>query len=332
MLYVSRSCRGDVELTQQMSATSCPFALRGTNSTPGGTLTMYCGVRVEAVTNAAAYRQASHDCRRTVPGYVHVPRATVVTPSGRFRGWTALREDLAMRSARQKDLYRKTHGRRKTGNSKDFQRGIIWAGAEGEAYQVDQEKLKAGMARAVGRIAEEGGVNVVYIAFHDDETSPHCHFLLENFDYRDCRSANRRYRKAFLSRMQDIVAEELQPLGFKRGEPKECSGRRHRTVIEGHRIQQREAETKTQTLLEGVDALRDMSKSLQSRLHQRVSEYMKVLKIKTKNKDLQHRIQAIDNVTRSPYSSDQELQETIIEAQKIARKARSILDSQDIQR
>jgi len=75
-----------------------------------------------------------------------------------------------------------------------------------------------------------------------------------------------------------------------------------------------------------------MAKTIKSQLYQQVTHYMKVLKIKTKGKDLQERIQAIDDVTRTPGSSDQELQETIIEAKKIATEARSMLDSQDIQR
>lgn len=125
---------------------------------------------------------------------------------------------------RAKTDWKEFKGRAMQGNTNLFINGIITFGNEEsnlsrlELEELDQDELDKAAYNSVKRIANENGVNVLYLTKHLDETQIHYHYALENYNFTEHKTLAVQMRaKSSLKSLQDLVAEEFEYLGFYRG-------------------------------------------------------------------------------------------------------------------
>jgi hypothetical protein len=94
-----------------------------------------------------------------------------------------------------------------------------------------KDKLHQIGKNAIDEIIETLGSELYYVTVHyDEEGLPHFHFMMDGFD-KEGRSISMRSKdkkfKDIGSKLQDIVARHFKELGFKRGEKKTLTGKKH---------------------------------------------------------------------------------------------------------
>ncbi len=79
-------------------------------------------------------------------------------------------------------------------------------------------------------IASTYGAEIKYMTLHLDETTPHFHFSLSNFDDRGLSLYNQNKNRDFLSNLQNIGFKHFSKLGMDRGVSKDVSGVNHKNI------------------------------------------------------------------------------------------------------
>lgn len=79
-------------------------------------------------------------------------------------------------------------------------------------------------------IASTYGAEIKYMTLHLDETSPHFHWSLNNFNDRGLSLYNQNKNKDFLSNLQNIGFKHFSKLGMERGVSKEISSVNHKEI------------------------------------------------------------------------------------------------------
>lgn len=83
-------------------------------------------------------------------------------------------------------------------------------------------------------IAKIYKAEIRYMVFHLDETTPHFHFTLTNFDDRGLSLFGQNKNKEFLSNLQDIGFKHFGTLGMERGVSKNISEVNHISIKKFH--------------------------------------------------------------------------------------------------
>lgn len=79
-------------------------------------------------------------------------------------------------------------------------------------------------------IASTYGAEIKYMTLHLDETSPHFHWSLNNFNDRGLSLYNQNKNKDFLSNLQNIGFKHFSSLGMERGISKEINSVNHKEI------------------------------------------------------------------------------------------------------
>lgn len=98
----------------------------------------------------------------------------------------------------------------------------------GDKYSL--EELQQVSLKSLEQIKEKYKSEVRGLYLHLDETTPHFHFLLRNFNNEDMSLYNKNKNKKFLSELQDLVFENFKILGMKRGQKKEITKKTYKTT------------------------------------------------------------------------------------------------------
>ncbi|RBQ26932.1 plasmid recombination protein [Arcobacter sp. CECT 9188] len=80
------------------------------------------------------------------------------------------------------------------------------------------------------QIAAKYKTQIRGLYLHMDETTPHFHFLMRNFNDEDMSLYFKNKNKKFLSELQDLVFENFKILGMKRGQKKEITKKTYKTT------------------------------------------------------------------------------------------------------
>ena len=79
-------------------------------------------------------------------------------------------------------------------------------------------------------LASKINTELKYLVVHLDETTPHFHFALKNFDEAGMSIFHKIKNKEFLSQIQDLAFEHFKELGMNRGIKKEFTSKNYQTI------------------------------------------------------------------------------------------------------
>ena len=222
----------------------------------------FVSTRIKARGSAAAVQGIMHDTRFTIPGYLRRD------PDVKFHsfdedftiGFNGEKNDeikaycraSIMDSVReQQKIYKE-----KVGQKADLEGNWTITGvltfSEHSIDDVDNDKLLELGKKAVRKISAELGVKPLYVSLHLDEKTPHLHYQLENLNRETGRTVARTIKKPVLSKLQDIAGDVFSEIGLKRGQSRETTGRRYKTVAEGHREELKQNEKRIAEMREEI--------------------------------------------------------------------------------
>ena len=166
------------------------------------------------------------------------------------------------------EIYKAKHKR----NLRDFQ--STWTDGVltfSEAIHQDlgnkytQEDLIKVATSCANDIAKKYGTQLIYLTLHMDETTPHFHFSLKNYDENGLSLWKKNQNKEFLSQLQDIAFEHFKKLGMQRGISKEFTGKRYETIQKYHVRKEMELRDKVLNTQANYDKLqKEVEKDLKS--------------------------------------------------------------------
>ena len=222
----------------------------------------YVSTRIKAVGSAKAVQGLMHDTRFTVPGYLRRdPEVKFHSFEEDFTiGFNGEKNDeikaycrsSIMDSVRiQQAIYKEKVGQKADLEGNWAITGIITFSA-GSIEGVAHDKLLELGKKAVQKIAAELGVKPLYISLHLDEKTPHLHYQLENLNRETGRTVARTIKKPRLSKLQDIAGEVFSEIGLKRGQSRDTTGKRYKTVAEGHREELKQGEKRIAEMREEI--------------------------------------------------------------------------------
>lgn len=87
---------------------------------------------------------------------------------------------------------------------------------------------------AANEISKIYGGELKSLILHMDETTPHFHYHIKNFNDKGMSLFNQNKNKNFLSNLQDIGFKYFGKLGMNRGIKKEITGKRYETIEKYH--------------------------------------------------------------------------------------------------
>lgn len=154
--------------------------------------------------------------------------------------------DLKRREARMRYQYKEAHGRSMTKSFVPFVEGILAFSPEPfAAAGFDMEEWKARCLDFAADLAKSQNARMVYLSFHFDETTPHAHYIIENFDKVQKTTWQRVFGRQKCRELQDKAAAAFSEMGFSRGESKSITGNEHKSLIESHHIERQKTVAKT---------------------------------------------------------------------------------------
>ncbi|WEJ61881.1 hypothetical protein [Thiomicrorhabdus lithotrophica] len=93
--------------------------------------------------------------------------------------------------------------------------GFIGFGHDAQANSLDREKMDACAKEYVKTLCDRHGIELLYLIRHEDETTPHYHFLTTN--YNPATKHTIRLDRNLLRKEQDKIGESFSSMGLTRG-------------------------------------------------------------------------------------------------------------------
>lgn len=93
-----------------------------------------------------------------------------------------------------------------------------------------KEELSKVALNCARELAKQNGTELRYMVLHQDETTPHFHFALKNFDDSGHSIFHKIKHKHILQQIQDLAFKHFGKLGMKRGVSKEITGKNYQTI------------------------------------------------------------------------------------------------------
>lgn len=157
------------------------------------------------------------------------------------------------------------HCQRAKINTRWFMQGILIFSKE-QLQEVSTFDILITSTRFLDVLAKKLKTRVVWAGFHDDETSLHLQFGLENLD-SEAHTIQRRINKRVdqpernhlmtTTELQDMVGEHFSSLGFRRGISRDVTGAKHKEVRDVFRIEQAALKEKKGALISDLLDLYD---------------------------------------------------------------------------
>lgn len=208
----------------------------------------YVSVRIEPLNSRGYSAQIAHDYRTKVPNYIDQSKTHLNVNTKKPR---TLAERL--------EVHEKETGRTVRKDARIAYSGIITFSTEAQETikALDVERQKELYAEVAKSISKQLDVDLMYLSIHNDETSPHCHFMFKPYTKTDRKSL--RLNPKDLSRLQDTAGDAIFKLGYdiSRGKKKsvrvkdaiknnEIANIKHRNVRELHKTYKADMDVKAQ--------------------------------------------------------------------------------------
>jgi len=183
------------------------------------------------------------------------------------------------------------HCQRAKINTRWFMQGILIFSKE-QLQEVSTLDILITSTRFLDVLAEKLKTKVVWAGFHDDKTTLHLQFGLENLD-SEAHTIQRRINKRVdqpernhlmtTTELQDMVGEHFSSLGFRRGISRDVTGAKHKEVRDVFRIEQAALIEKKGALItdlfdlyDGKNVVSDLIKGKKKKLRSLNEEYKKL--------------------------------------------------------
>ena len=129
-----------------------------------------------------------------------------------------------------------------------------------------KEELSKVAASCAQDLAKKIGSKVKYMVLHLDETTPHFHFALKNFDDSGHSIFHKIKHKEILAKIQDIAFKHFGELGMDRGISKEITGKNYKTISNYYKQQQIQLKAIIQSLQVEVKQIQSNKKDILNNL------------------------------------------------------------------
>jgi hypothetical protein len=260
------------------------------------------------MTVKATIGRMCHDIRATRPGYLRDdPDAKCYWFPEKSEGIWKMKSDplsvkevseylhrhIADMKKRYEEMPRGENGhfQRAKINTRWFMQGILIFSKE-QLQEVSTFDILINSTRFLDVLAEKLKTKVVWAGFHDDETTLHLQFGLENLD-SEAHTIQRRINKRVdqpernhlmtTNELQDMAGEHFKELGFRRGISRDVTGAKHKEVRDVFRIEQAELIEKKGALItdlldlyDGKNVVSDLIKDKKKKLRSLNEEYEKL--------------------------------------------------------
>lgn len=223
----------------------------------------YVSVRIKSIKTCKSVQQLFHDLRLTAPGYLAGDDydSSTLFFCGGFEGTESeplelhrtgsvaelkgspeaaeMKKQLSQlirQSAReQQTAAQEKTGRKSQATANYFVSGIITFSANG-VRDADPAEVQKLAQQTIRQLCSEWGVRPLYVSAHSDETVLHLHFCIENINRDSGRSVARKIGREGCSHIQDVAGEIFSTIGLSRGVSRDVTGKKYKTVSEGHRM------------------------------------------------------------------------------------------------
>lgn len=135
-----------------------------------------------------------------------------------------------------------------------------------------KEELSKVAASCAQDLAKQIGSKVKYMVLHMDETTPHFHFAIKNFDDNGYSVFHKIKNKETLSHLQDVAFEYFGKLGMDRGISKEVTGKNYKTITNYYKSKQIELKAIIQSLQSDIKQIQEAKKNIKNDLDLTTSE------------------------------------------------------------
>ena len=115
-------------------------------------------------------------------------------------------------------------------------------------------------------LAKQIGSELKYLVLHLDETTPHFHLALKNFDDNGHSIFHKIKHKNILSKIQDLAFKHFGELGMDRGISKEVTGKNYKTISNYYKQQQIQLKAIIQGLQEDIKQIQEAKKNIKNDL------------------------------------------------------------------
>ena len=113
-------------------------------------------------------------------------------------------------------------------------------------------------------LAKQLGVELRYLVLHMDETTPHFHFSIKNFDDNGHSIFHKIKHKEILSKIQDLAHSHFGTLGMDRGISKELTGKNYQNIQNYYKSKQIELKSIIQGLQEDIKQIQQAKKDIKN--------------------------------------------------------------------
>lgn len=241
----------------------------------------YVSTRVKAYNIKQATAQTNHDMRlrdikylRTQPDFNAVLydsngkampiNAQSISRLSRDNAKQIMRRTLQDRDAEQRQRNPMTaKGGRPIANT--FLAGVLTFSPDG-IKDISTAELDKAAQQTLAQICAELHVKPVYLSRHNDEKTPHYHYMLEGTDAETGKAVASRINRAMCRRLQDIAAAHYAPLGLERGRSKTVTNANHMSILESHRAEVINMEAKAAKAEAELDDLRQQLATVKDEL------------------------------------------------------------------
>jgi hypothetical protein len=149
-------------------------------------------------------------------------------------------------------------------------------------YKYSKEEWEQTCINVVKEISEYLDTEIMYISFHYDETTPHCHYHFKNYDKKGYSIFHKFNDTEHLSKLQDIGFKHLKKLGMKRGEKKPKTGKTHQKTKQYYIEEQKKLITDLKKIRKKTQEL-DISTEEKKEIYQEISKLQSEARTELKN-------------------------------------------------
>lgn len=135
-----------------------------------------------------------------------------------------------------------------------------------------KEELSKVAASCAQDLAKQIGSKVKYMVLHLDETTPHFHFALNNFDDNGHSIFHKIKHKEILSKIQNLAFKHFGKLGMDRGVSKDITGKNYKNIGNYYKQQEIELKAIIQSLQSDIKQIQEAKKNIKNDLDLTTSE------------------------------------------------------------
>ena len=201
----------------------------------------YVNFRLQKSNIIKVMNQYNHDKRIHSPKYINVSKSSenktlLVSDSFKALQDKGLKTKalFSTYNEEQKIRIKEKTGRKAQASAEFFNIAIMtFSNSMIDDYKNSPQLFDKCSLDFLNSLENQYGFNIMMVENHQDESVPHLHILFDNIG-KNGKGIRRTINPKKLSDIQTLMGKCFAPMGYKRGESKELTNRKHLTVAELH--------------------------------------------------------------------------------------------------